>query len=56
MWHKAAQSSLFVLFKDAASVRTGEHSQEITFDFITAEAGIHLQAQALPGHRYRIEA
>ena len=42
--------------KNAANVHSGERSQEITFDFISAEAGILRQAQAIPGHRYQIEA
>jgi len=42
--------------KNAANVRSGERSQEITFDFISAEAGIYKHAQTIPGHRYRIEA
>jgi hypothetical protein len=37
-------------------VKSGERSQEITFDFISAEAGISRQAQTIPGHRYQIEA
>lgn len=35
---------------------SGERSQEITFDFVSAEAGIYKRAQTLPGHRYQIEA
>ena len=42
--------------KNAANVRNGERSQEITFDFISAEAGIYKQAQTIPGQRYQIEA
>jgi hypothetical protein len=42
--------------KNPANVRSGERSQEITFDFISAEAGIFKQAQTIPGHRYQIEA
>jgi hypothetical protein len=37
-------------------VKSGQRSQEITLDFISAEAGIYRQAQTIPGHRYRIEA
>jgi hypothetical protein len=42
--------------KNPANVKSGGRSQEITFDFISAEAGIWRKAQTLPGHRYRIEA
>jgi hypothetical protein len=42
--------------KNMANVRSGQRSQEMTFDFISAEAGIYRQAQTIPGHRYRIEA
>ena len=37
-------------------MKSGERSQEITFDFISAEAGIWRKARTIPGHRYRIEA
>ena len=37
-------------------MHSGQRSQEITFDFISAEAGIYRQAGAIPGHRYQIEA
>ena len=37
-------------------MHSGERSQELTFDFISAEAGIYRQAQTIPGHRYQIEA
>jgi D-lyxose ketol-isomerase len=37
-------------------VYSGQRSQEITFDFISAEAGIYRHAQTIPGHRYQIEA
>lgn len=42
--------------KNPANVHSGQRSQEITFDFISAEAGIYKSAQTIPGHRYRIEA
>ena len=42
--------------KNPANVKSGERSQEITFDFISAEAGIWRKARTIPGHRYRIEA
>jgi hypothetical protein len=42
--------------KNLDNVHSGERSQEITFDFISAEAGITKRAQAIPGHRYQIEA
>jgi len=42
--------------KNASNVRSGQRSQELTFDFISAEAGIARQAKTTPGHRYRIEA
>ncbi|MBU0491363.1 MAG: hypothetical protein KKA73_19445 [Chloroflexi bacterium] len=38
------------------NVHSGQRSQEITFDFIQAEAGILRTAQTIPGHRYQIEA
>ena len=37
-------------------MHSGERSQEITFDFVSAEAGIAKQAQTIPGYRYQIEA
>ena len=43
-------------YKNIDNVFSGERSQEITFDFISAEAGIYKQAQTIPGHRYKIEA
>jgi hypothetical protein len=43
-------------YKNLANVKSGERSQEITFDFISAEAGIYKRAQTIPGHRYQIEA
>jgi hypothetical protein len=49
-------SSCFNENKNPANVKSGERSQEITFDFISAEAGIFRQAQTIPGHRYQIEA
>jgi hypothetical protein len=42
--------------KNPDNVRSGERSQEITFDFISAQAGILKRAQTIPGHRYQIEA
>jgi hypothetical protein len=42
--------------KNVANIHRGERSQEITFDFISAEAGILKHAQTIPGHRYLIEA
>ncbi len=42
--------------KHAVNVYSGERSQEITFDFISAQAGICKRAQTIPGHRYQIEA
>jgi hypothetical protein len=42
--------------KNVANIHRGERSQEITFDFISAEAGIYRRAQTIPGHRYQIEA
>jgi hypothetical protein len=42
--------------KNLENVHSGQRSQEITFDFISAEAGIYRQARTIPGHRYQIEA
>jgi hypothetical protein len=42
--------------KNLANVHSGQRSQEITFDFVQAEAGIFKRAQTIPGHRYRVEA
>jgi hypothetical protein len=42
--------------KNTANIRRGERSQELTFDFISAEAGISKPAQTIPAHRYQIEA
>jgi hypothetical protein len=42
--------------KNPANVRSGQRSQEMTFDFLSDEAGIYRQAQTIPGHRYQIEA
>lgn len=49
-------SSCFNENKNPANVKSGERSQEITFDFISAEAGIWRHAQTIPGHDYQIEA
>ena len=43
-------------YKNIDNVKRGQRSQEITFDFVSAEAGIWRKAQTIPGHRYRIEA
>ena len=43
-------------YRNLDNVHSGERSQEITFDFVSTEAGIYKQAQAIPGHRYQIEA
>ena len=43
-------------YKNLDNVHSGERSQEITFDFVSTEAGIAKQAQTMPGHRYQIEA
>ncbi len=42
--------------KNLDNVHSGQRSQEITFDFISAEAGIYHPVQTVPGHRYRLEA
>jgi hypothetical protein len=42
--------------KNPVNVYSGARSQEITFDFISAEAGIYKQARTIAGHRYRVEA
>jgi hypothetical protein len=42
--------------KNVANIHSGERSQEITFDFISAQAGILKVAPTIPGHQYRIEA
>jgi hypothetical protein len=49
-------SSCFNENKNLDNVHGGQRSQEITFDFISSEAGIYRRAQTVPGHRYRIEA
>ena len=43
-------------YKNLDNVHSGQRSQEITFDFISAQAGILKRAQTIPGHRYQIEA
>ena len=43
-------------YKNLDNVHSDQRAQEITFDFISAEAGIYRQARAIPGHRYQIEA
>jgi hypothetical protein len=43
-------------YKNLDNVHSGERSQEVTFDFISAEVGIYRQTEMFPGHRYRIEA
>jgi hypothetical protein len=48
--------SCFPAYKSIDNVRRGERSQEITFDFFSAEAGIWRRAQAIRGHRYQIKA
>lgn len=56
----AWSGSLFVYCdhenKNLDNVHSGQRSQEITFDFISAEAGIYRRVQTVSGHRYRIEA
>jgi len=42
--------------KNLDNVYSGQRSQEITFDFVSTEAGIFKLAQTIPGHRYQIEA
>jgi len=42
-------------YKNPANVYRGERSQEITYDFISAEAGISKRADTIPDHRYQIE-
>jgi hypothetical protein len=42
--------------KNPANVRSGQRSQELTFDFISAEAGTLRRAQTVPGHQCQIEA
>jgi hypothetical protein len=42
--------------KNPANVKSGQRSQEITFDFVSTEAGIYRRAQTIPGHHYQIEA
>jgi hypothetical protein len=41
--------------KNPANVRSGQRSQELTFDFVNAEAGIYRRAQTIAGHRCRVE-
>jgi hypothetical protein len=41
--------------KNSDNVRSGERSQEITFDFVSTEAGFWRHAETIPGHRYQIE-
>ncbi len=41
--------------KNVANIHRGERSQEITFDFVSAEAGIYRRSQTIPGHHYQIE-
>jgi hypothetical protein len=43
-------------YKNPANVKSGERSQEITFDIITAQGGIYRHAQTIPDHRCQIEA
>jgi hypothetical protein len=42
--------------KNPSNVYRGQRSQEMTFDYISAEAGIYRHAETIAGHRYRIEA
>jgi hypothetical protein len=43
-------------YKNIDNVHSGERSQEIIFDYVSAEAGIWRHAETVPGHRYQIEA
>jgi hypothetical protein len=43
-------------YENTDNVHSGERSQEITFDFVSAQAGIWRDVQTIPGHRYQIEA
>lgn len=38
------------------NVHSGQYSQEITFDFVDATAGIYRTVEVIAGHRYTIEA
>jgi hypothetical protein len=43
-------------YRNLDNVHSGQRAQEITFDFVSAEAGIYGQARAILGHGYQIEA
>ncbi len=42
--------------KNTANVRSGQRSQELTFDFTATTAGIYRSVSVTPGHRYTISA
>jgi hypothetical protein len=42
--------------KNLANVHAGQLSQEMTFDYVDAMAGIFRQAQTIAGHRYKVAA
>jgi hypothetical protein len=42
--------------KNIANVRSGQRSQELTFDFTATTAGIYRTVSVTPGHRYVISA
>lgn len=53
---QVTETSCFNGNKNPVNIRRGQRSQEMTFDFVDATAGIWRTFQTVPGHRYRIEA
>jgi len=53
---QVAETSCFNENKNPVNIRRGSRSQEMTFDYVDATAGIWRRFQTVPGHRFRVEA
>jgi hypothetical protein len=49
-------SACFYLNEYGPNVFSGRYSQQVTFDFVDAHAGLHRTLNTQPGHRYQITA
>jgi hypothetical protein len=50
------ETSCFNENKNPVNIRRGQRSQEMTFDYVDATAGIWRTFRTVPGHRYRVVA
>jgi len=53
---QVVETSCFNENKNPVNIHRGRRSQEMTFDFVDATAGIWRRFQTVQGHRYRVEA